>query len=364
MPSMAELGGASLAGPGPSRLRRPEPPTGSRPVRVTVPRASALRAVRPRSQLRSRPTRRLAAWPRHAACPSGRPASPSNRNSPARCRRHRSAASPCIASAAVIDTFGRPSCAPACHACSPGQPLRVLRALRPRWREVTGLRARAACPGTDALPRRQLSLNRRPPWTSIPSSPSGAGNRRRASFRTRSSGRSRHDACSRDAKDQPRSSPMGNTPRVASPAGFVERNPANAAGSRWSQKAAADDAPTASDCRATSSASGAAKTATPSARRSARTPSTQPPVKRHRKLTRWRHRKLTPLGAVSLMGCMWADIGAWHEAGGVVHALSMVPIPFDPRGAVGKGWATPRRPGPVERPVTPKPSQAGPRRGR
>ena len=31
-------------------------------------------------------------------------------------------------------------------------------------------------------------------------------------------------------------------------------------------------------------------------------------------------------------------------SGGVVHALSMVPIPFDPKGAVGKGWATPHRP--------------------
>ncbi len=41
--------------------------------------------------------------------------------------------------------------------------------------EVTGLRAHAACPGTDALPRRQQP-DRRPTWTFRLSSPSGAAN--------------------------------------------------------------------------------------------------------------------------------------------------------------------------------------------
>ena len=42
--------------------------------------------------------------------------------------------------------------------------------------------------------------------------------------------------------------------------------------------------------------------------------------------------------------------------GGVVHALSMVSIPSIQRGAVVKGWATPRQPRPVQRPLTPKPA--------
>ena len=41
--------------------------------------------------------------------------------------------------------------------------------------EVTGLRAHAACPGTDALPRRQQP-DRKPTWTFKLSSPSGAAN--------------------------------------------------------------------------------------------------------------------------------------------------------------------------------------------
>ena len=51
---------------------------------------------------------------------------------------------------------------------------------------------------------------------------------------------------------------------------------------------------------------------------------------------------------MSLTGSTRAGVGAWHGAGGVVHALSMVPVPFDTGGAVGKGWATPRRPRPVD----------------
>ena len=38
-------------------------------------------------------------------------------------------------------------CSSVCHGRSPGQPWRVLRRLRPRWREVTGLRTRAARSG-------------------------------------------------------------------------------------------------------------------------------------------------------------------------------------------------------------------------
>ena len=41
-------------------------------------------------------------------------------------------------------------------------------------------------------------------------------------------------------------------------------------------------------------------------------------------------------------------VRAWHGAEGVVHALSTAPFPIDPRGALVKGWATPRRPRPVE----------------
>ncbi len=40
-------GAACVAGPRSSRLRRPEPPSGSRPIRVTIAGASALRAVGP-----------------------------------------------------------------------------------------------------------------------------------------------------------------------------------------------------------------------------------------------------------------------------------------------------------------------------
>ena len=52
----------------------------------------------------------------------------------------------------------------------------------------------------------------------------------------------------------------------------------------------------------------------------------------------------------ALTGSTRAGVAAWHDAGGVVHALSMVPIPSIQRGAVGKVWATPPRPWPVERP--------------
>ena len=54
-----------------------------------------------------------------------------------------------------------------------------------------------------------------------------------------------------------------------------------------------------------------------------------------------------PLTALSVVGPTSAR---GNTVGGVVHALSMVPIPFDPRGAVGKGWTTPRRSWPVEAP--------------
>lgn len=40
---------------------------------------------------------------------------------------------------------------------------------------------------------------------------------------------------------------------------------------------------------------------------------------------------------------------------GEVHALSTVPIPFDPRGAVGKGWTTTRRRRPEDVPARRKP---------
>ena len=156
--------------------------------------------------------------------------------------------------------------------------VRVLRALRPRWREVTGLRARAACPGTDALPRRQPSLNRRPPLTSIPSSPSGAESCRRASFRTRSSsatGRSRVRNPAVGGHVPAKPTEVGT--RAVSHVATGGPHPAAEGGPRLSPKAVAVAARTARGCRATSSAHGAARTGTSSARRSAWTPSTPQP---------------------------------------------------------------------------------------
>ena len=171
------------------------------------------------------------------------------------CRRNRHVRSS-VSCASVSRVLGRST-------------LRVLRALRPRWREVTGLRARAACPGTDALTRRQLSLNRRSPWTSKPSSPSGADSCRRASFRTQPCAAIHLVAFNLVARVQHRSRPTASTPSRASPAEFVERNPASAAGPRWSQKAGAVGARTGRGWKETSSAHGAATSATSSATSSA-----------------------------------------------------------------------------------------------
>ena len=176
--------GASLAGPGPTRLRRPEPagavsahagdghsrfrpPGGETTLTASgYTNTSVGRVVTFRS--RSEPHALLR--PEHIARPSLVAAAPRQHVIEPRLPR--------------IDTFGRPSCAVSVSRVLGRSTLRVLRALRPRCREVTGLRARAACPGTDALPRRQLSLNRRSTWTSIPSSPSGVAGCRRASSPT------------------------------------------------------------------------------------------------------------------------------------------------------------------------------------
>ena len=56
-------------------------------------------------------------------------------------------------------------------------------------------------------------------------------------------------------------------------------------------------------------------------------------------LTRWRHRKQLPCRVLD--GCYTAGVRAWHGAGGVVHALSMVPIPFDPQRRGGQGVGNP-----------------------
>ena len=77
--------------------------------------------------------------------------------------------------------------------------------------EVTGLRARAACPGTDALPRRRFSLNRRPTWTFQPSLPTGADGCRPAS-----SCPPPPTAC-RSASTPSASGPCGSSPTARSP---------------------------------------------------------------------------------------------------------------------------------------------------
>ena len=74
-----------------------------------------------------------------------------------------------------------------------------------------------------------------------------------------------------------RSRPTGSGLQVVSRAWIAGPPVAEEDAPRKPQKADAGDARTASDCRATSSASGAATTAMPSARRSAGTPSTRPP---------------------------------------------------------------------------------------
>ena len=70
---------------------------------------------------------------------------------------------------------------PSCHACPAGQPGGFSAALRPRWREVTGLRVHAARSGTDA--HGVAILKRRTTWNSQPSSPSGASSSRRLLIR-------------------------------------------------------------------------------------------------------------------------------------------------------------------------------------
>ena len=258
------------------RLRRPSPQAVSS-LRVTIANACALRAPMPtrhRKRSAGPSTNGITTTSACSTTDLPPPASKSKtaNNSPEPHRAFRSADS--SASRHRREKAHVRRCDPACHAYSRGQSDGSPLALRPRWREVTALRARAACPGTDALPRRQLSLNRRSPWASKPSSPSGVESCRRASFRKRSSGRSRHNAYSRDARDQPRSRPTGSTRRAANRAGSGERNPANDAGRRWWPRAAAGAARTASGLKATSSARDAATTGTSSAHTSARTPST------------------------------------------------------------------------------------------
>ena len=51
--------------------------------------------------------------------------------------------------------------------------------------------------------------------------------------------------------------------------------------------------------------------------------------------------KTDPPVGVLLTGCARAGIGAWHGAGGVVHALSMVPVPRDPKRRCGQGVGNP-----------------------
>ena len=51
--------------------------------------------------------------------------------------------------------------------------------------------------------------------------------------------------------------------------------------------------------------------------------------------------KTDPLGLCRRWVVGGAGIGAWHEAGGVVHALSMVPIPFRSKRRCGQGVDNP-----------------------
>ena len=134
------------------------------------------------------------------------------------------------------------------HAYSQVKPHRgSARALRPRWREVTGLRAQWSA----TLPPGYVG-----PRNARPISPRATRN----AARTRS--RSRRTA---------------SRPRLVSAAWTGARDPASGAEPLWRPKAAASTAPTASVWRAISCARDAAKSGTSSAGRSAGTPSTPRP---------------------------------------------------------------------------------------
>lgn len=98
--------------------------------------------------------------------------------------------------------------------------------LRPRWREVTELRARAGRTGTDAL--RVATLKRRTPWTSVCSSPSGAASSRRASSDPQSSKGTCRRANTSAAATRSRSSATGRRRTRASDASTDAHVPASA----------------------------------------------------------------------------------------------------------------------------------------
>ena len=85
-----------------------------------------------------------------------------------------------------------------------------------------------------------------------------------------------------------------------------EKYRASAAGPRWSHRAVVAGARTARDWKATSSASGAARTATSSARRSARTPRTRRPSTSSRP---------SPTGLTARATSTWAYRRGTHESG-------------------------------------------------
>jgi len=264
-------------GPHHLRLRRTEPAARSRPVRVTIAGASALRAVVP-----PRPPWSSAGCPRAPSPllpPDQRPA---RRRPPRRRRRSRAdgqwpprpewprqprRGSPAIGrvrrcGASVSRVLGRST-------------LRVLRALRPRWREVTALRARAPRSGTDA--HRVATLKRRTPWTFQPSSPSGVASSRRVSSHPPSCPRNHHDVASGAASGHARSRPTESGRAPVKNVWIVERPVAAEDAPRKLRKAAAGAVRIARDWKATSFVLGAAKTGTSSAPGSAGTPSTRRP---------------------------------------------------------------------------------------
>ena len=137
------------------------------------------------------------------------------------------------------------------------------------------MRARAARSGTDA--HRVATLKRSTTWTSKTSSPGGVASSPRASSHSPSLPRNHHDVASGAARGHARSRPTGSGRAPVKNVWIVERPVAAEDAPRKPQKAAADAVRIARDCKATSFVRDAAKTGTSSARRSARTPLTQPP---------------------------------------------------------------------------------------
>ena len=139
---------------------------------------------------------------------------------------------PCVLCASLSRVLRRSTVA--------GSPL----ALRPRWREVTALRARAARSGTDA--HRVATLKRSTTWNFQPSSPSGVASCRQALCRRPSCTRNPTSVRSHAAGESAPASPTEAGTARASRASIAGRPVAAEDARRSSRKAVADAAPTAS----------------------------------------------------------------------------------------------------------------------